>query len=252
MNLTRSKWESISLDAVLEHNKKVLTSKEKHTYYIFCKCADNILKSEKNYLSDNLLANTIMIIDKTLLETYDSSVPRYNIRIQPIYTAWKWYMFLFQDIQTTMKPDHQFFQCNKSPFNKSSLLVGLAYDCKLLHSKSNQPLEQIFKTIGSRETANDEYSDDWFLHTPSKSQYTSYSVLHLSVAILELRKIEKKSEEKKKEQDRIAQIAKDKKERRCKLKLIKKDAEDAKKLQDAQNEANAEDEKERLDKAKLI
>ena len=87
MNLTRSKWESISLDAVLKHNAKVLASKEKHIYYNFCKCADDILKSETYYLSDNLPANTIMTIDKTLQDTYDNSVPRYNIRFQPIYTA---------------------------------------------------------------------------------------------------------------------------------------------------------------------
>ena len=32
MNLSKVKWESITLDAVLEHNTKVLASREKHTY----------------------------------------------------------------------------------------------------------------------------------------------------------------------------------------------------------------------------
>ena len=113
----------------------MLASRKKHTYYNFCKFADDFLKSEKNYLSDNLPENKIMTIDKTLLETYDNSIPRYNLRFQPIYTAWKCYAFLFQNVQTTMKPDHEDFQCHASPFNKHGLLVGLAYDCKLLHYK---------------------------------------------------------------------------------------------------------------------
>ena len=122
MNLTRSKWESITLDKVLEHNKKVLASKEKHTYYNFCKCADDILKSEKNYLSDNLPANTIMTIDKTLQDTYDNSLPRCNIRFQPIYTAWKCYMFLFQDVKTTTKHNHEVFNVIKI------LLIKMVYE----------------------------------------------------------------------------------------------------------------------------
>ena len=145
-----------------------------------------------------------------------------KFRFQPIYTAWKCYTFLFQDVQTTIKPDHEVFQCHASPFNKSGLLVGLAYDCKLLHYEFNQSLPEIFKTIGSRETPNDEYSDDWFLHTPLKSQYTTTSVLQLSVAILELREIEKIEikEKNKEEQDRIASNAKDEKERVDKAELI--------------------------------
>ena len=93
----------------------------------------------------------MMTIDKTLQETYDNSIPIYNIRFQPIYIAWKCYTFLFQDVQKIMKPNHEVFQCHKCLFNKSGLLLELAYDCKILHYKSNQTLTQIFKTI---ETEN--------------------------------------------------------------------------------------------------
>ena len=62
-----------------------------------------------------------------------------------------------------LKPNHEDFQCHRSPFNKSALLLGLSYDCKLLHSESNQSLTELFKTIGIRQTLNDEYSDDWSL-----------------------------------------------------------------------------------------
>ena len=65
MILKRVKWKSITLDAVLKHNAKVLASGKKHTYYNFCKCADAFLKSEKNHLSDNLSAGTMMTIDRT-------------------------------------------------------------------------------------------------------------------------------------------------------------------------------------------
>ena len=110
MNLTRDKWESISLDAVLEHKKKVLASKEKDTYYNLCKCADTFLKSEKNYLSDNLSAGTMLTLDRTLQDTYDNSIPRYNFRVIPIYTAWKRYTFLFQDVHTKIvEPNHEDF-----------------------------------------------------------------------------------------------------------------------------------------------
>ena len=104
-----------------------------------------------------------------------------------------------------LKPNHEDFQCHKSPFNKSALLLGLAYDCKLLHNKSNQSLEQIFETIGSRNTPNEEYSDNWFLHTPMKEEYNTTSVLDLYVNFLDIEAIEKKEREdkKKKEQDRI-------------------------------------------------
>ena len=61
--------------------------------------------------------------------------------------------------EKTLKPNHEDFQCHRSPFNRSALLLGLAYDCKLLHSKSNQSSEQIFKIIGSRETSNDRWSE---------------------------------------------------------------------------------------------
>ena len=87
----------------------------------------------------------MMTIDRTLQDTYDNSIPRYNLRFKPIYTAWKCYTFLFQDVQKkTLKPNHEDFQCHRSHFNRSALLLGLAYDCKLLNYKSNQSLEQIF------------------------------------------------------------------------------------------------------------
>ena len=98
MNLSIVKWESITLDAVMEHNTKALAS-GKHTYYNFCKCADAFLKSEKYYLSDNLPTDTMLTLDRTLQDTYDNSIPRYNLRFIPIYTAWKCYTFLFQDVQ---------------------------------------------------------------------------------------------------------------------------------------------------------
>ena len=69
----------------------------------------HIFENRKKYLSDDLPANKIMSIDKTFLETYDNSVPRYNFRFQPIYTAWKCYTFLLRDIQRIMKPDHEDF-----------------------------------------------------------------------------------------------------------------------------------------------
>ena len=72
-----------------------------------------------------------MTIDKTLQDIYDNSIPRYNLRFIPIYTAWKCYTFLFQDVQTSMKPKHEVFQCHKYTFNRNGLLLGLAYDCKL-------------------------------------------------------------------------------------------------------------------------
>ena len=88
MNLSKEKWGSITLDAALEHNKKVLASENKHTYYNFCKSADAFLKSEtKKYLSDNLPAGTMISLDRTFLDTYDNSIPRYNFRVIPIYTA---------------------------------------------------------------------------------------------------------------------------------------------------------------------
>ena len=106
------KWESITLDAALKHNAKVLASGKKHTYYNFCKCADAFLKSEKNYLSDNLPVGNMMTIERILQDTYDNSIPRYNFRFQPIYTAWKCYTFLFQDVQKKiLKPNHEDFQC---------------------------------------------------------------------------------------------------------------------------------------------
>ena len=143
----------------------------------------------------------MMTIDRTLQDTYDNSIPRYNLRFQPIYTAWKCYTFLFQDVQKKiLKPNHEDFQCHKSPFNRSALLLGLAYDCKLLHYKSNQSLEQIFETIGSRDTPNKEYSDDWSLHTPLEEEYDTTSVHDLSNGImeLELKEIEKKRRQKEK------------------------------------------------------
>ena len=134
MNLKREKWESITLDDVLKHDAKVLASWNKQTYYNFCECADVFLKSEKSYLSDNLPASKMMTIDKTFQETYDNSIPRYNFRVIPIYIAWKCYTFLFHDVETKiLEPNHEDFQCHASPFNKSALLLGLAYDCKLLH-----------------------------------------------------------------------------------------------------------------------
>ena len=92
----------------------------------------------------------------------------------------------------------------------------MAYDCKLLHSKSNQSLEQIFKTIGIRDTPNEEYLDDWSLHTPLEKEYNHKSVLHLSIAImeLELEEIEEKKAKKKKERE-------DKKKKN-KIELMKK------------------------------
>ena len=80
-------------------------------------------------------------------------------------------------------------------------------------------MEQIFKTIGSRETPNKEYSDNWFLHTPLKEEYNTTSVLDLYVDFLDLEAIEKKESEdkKKKEQARIDEI-----ERLHKEELIKK------------------------------
>ena len=62
----------------------MLASEKKHTYYNFCKCADDFLKSETNYISDNLPANTIKTIDKTFQESYDNSIPKQNLRCIPI------------------------------------------------------------------------------------------------------------------------------------------------------------------------
>ena len=76
MNLSKVKWESITLDAALKHNAKVLASGNKHTYYNFCECADVILKSEKSYLSDNLPASKMMTINGPFQETNDYSIPR--------------------------------------------------------------------------------------------------------------------------------------------------------------------------------
>ena len=167
----------------------MLASENKHTYYNFCKCADDFLKSKKKYLSDNLPAGTMISLDRTFLDTYDNSIPRYNFRVIPIYTAWKCYTFLFQDVHTKiLEPNHEDFQCHASAFNRSALLLGLAYDCKLLHNKSNQSLEQIFKTFGSRNTPNEEYSDNWFLHTPMKEEYDATSVLDLYVNFLDIEK----------------------------------------------------------------
>ena len=84
----------------------------------------------------------MMTIDRPFQETYDNSIPRYNFRVIPIYIAWKCYTFLFHDVHTKiLEPNHEDFQCHTSPYNKSALLLGLAYDCKLLHKKSNQSLE---------------------------------------------------------------------------------------------------------------
>ena len=225
MNLSKEKWESITLDAALEHNTKVLAS-GKHTYYNFCKSANEFLKSKISYLSDKLPPSTMLTIDSNLKDTYDNSIPRHNFRFMPIYVAWKCYTFLFQDEETKiLEPNHEDFRCHASHYQRSPLLSGLAYDCKLLHKKSNQTLEMIFETIGSKDTSNEEYSDNWSLHTPMKEEYDTSSVYYLSATImaLELEEIEEQKAKKKKreakaklKQDRI-----DKKEREDKAKLIK-------------------------------
>ena len=100
MNLSKVKCKSITLDAVLKHNAKVLAS-GKYTYFQFLQICRRIFEIRKNYLSDKLPAGTMMTIDRNLQDTYDNSIPRCNFRFQPIYTAWNCYTFLFQDVQKT-------------------------------------------------------------------------------------------------------------------------------------------------------
>jgi len=38
-------------------------------------------------------------------DTFDSSIPRYDLRFLMIHTAWRWYTLLFRKLKTIMKPD---------------------------------------------------------------------------------------------------------------------------------------------------